>query len=208
MENDTNTTSITVDCYGFSGMVINGLPTSVEQFDAMAGRAGAALDAAIDNFVAHSHLTRVRKTLVEKLEASTGIARKRDGKKYSETESAYIKRLESELGEALWTDHRAAADEAFSETEVSLAKMARSSGISSANVAKKYMDAADKLLAAGKVASFLAKFAPTIELASIVDNGAWATEDSQKILGNEMKKVSLEAERTAREQAAAAIAAL
>lgn len=209
MSDDTTATAeITVSCYNFEGLTITGLPTSIEQFDSMAGRVGAALDAAIDNYIAHTHLTRVRKLLCEKLEASTGIARKRDGKKFAETESSYIKRLESELGEELFTNHRAAAEEAFAETPVNLARIVRVGGGATASIAKKYMEAATGLLQAGKVPAFLAKYLPTVAIEDLVSGGNWVDEDAQRQVAAKIKEISLEAERAAREAAAAKLAAL
>ena len=38
---------------------IAGLPTTVEEFDTAAARVGACLDQAVQNYVAHNHLTTV-----------------------------------------------------------------------------------------------------------------------------------------------------
>lgn len=191
----------TVDCYGFSDLVITGLPQTIEQFDAAAGRVGAALEAATDNYVAHTHLTRVRRTLVEKLEAETGVARKRDGKKITESESAYMKRLEAQFGEDLFTTYRHVAEAAFAETPVNLQRMARTGG--GGTIAKKYLEMVDGLVAEGKVEAFCTKYAIVADLDSLVD-GDKPSEEGYRVIGGKVKSIMLERDRAEREKLKAA----
>lgn len=194
---ELNTISLEVNCCGFDGMTINGLPGSVEMFDTMAGRQGACVETAVDGYVAHTHLTRVRKVLCAKLEVSTGVERKKDGKKFLETEGAFIKRLEAELGDSLYTDHRDAATAAFAETPVNLSRMERQAGAGSAGaVAKKYLEMADAIKLAGKLDAFATKHG--LELTGDADA-------DQKIVGGKLKSIMLEAERSARAAATAAL---
>ena len=71
---------------------------SVEEFDQLAGKAGACLDEAVQHVIAHKHLTRVRSAVVSKLEKLTGIERGKttdeSGKnvKYTESEQVYFRR--------------------------------------------------------------------------------------------------------------------
>lgn len=77
---------------------------SVEEFDQLAGKAGACLDEAVQHVIAHKHLTRVRAAVVSKLEKLTGIERGKttdeSGKnvKYTESEQVYFRRVVQERG--------------------------------------------------------------------------------------------------------------
>lgn len=192
--------SYTTSCYGFENLVIAGLPSSVEQFDTMAGRQGAALEAAVDYYVAHPHLTRVRRVLVEKLEAATGVARKRDGKKVSESAGAYMKRLEAELGEDLWENYRSVAEESFAETPVVLTRIARAS--TGGTIAKKYLEIADEIAKEGKVEAFCAKHG--IAYSDEMFDGDELTEDAQMEIARKVKSLLIDKEREERAKLKAA----
>lgn len=77
---------------------------TVEEFDQLAGQAGACLREATQHVIAHKHLARVRAAVCKKLEELSGIAREKttseDGKneKFSESEQTYFKRVVAAMG--------------------------------------------------------------------------------------------------------------
>ena len=56
------------------------VPESVEEFDSLAGEAGACLSEAVDNVMYRGHLNRARAIVVKVVEEKTGIARREIGR--------------------------------------------------------------------------------------------------------------------------------
>lgn len=185
--------SDTCNSVGFE-FPVNNLPATVEEFDQMAQREGACLDAAIGQYIAHTHLTKVRSILCEKAEELTGIEREKeeeDGKvTYSESEKKYLDRVEAELqseGRSMYEgDLYAKLVEAASSVEVDLTKQTRSGG--STKVAQKWLDMAKDVIAQGKAEAFAEKFGLTL---------TGEEEDDLKTIGSKLKEETLRIQRQA-----------
>lgn len=158
------------DTYNSLGIefTVNGLPSSVEEYDEMAQRQGACLDSAIGQFIAHTHLTKVRSALVAAVEKITGIEREKkeeDGKtSFTETEKTYLDRVESEHlqpeGKSLYEgDIYTKLQAAAAAVEVDLTKQTRVGA--SSKLAQKWLDMAGEIVKAGKADAFAAKYGLT-----------------------------------------------
>jgi hypothetical protein len=193
---------------GFEGLQVS-LPSSASELDQLAKREGAAIDFANSYFLAHIHLTKARKAAVAAIEKKSGVAgeKSEDGKKFTESEGAYIKRVEAIVGEGFIAEYQDVVAAAVAGVEVSFEKAAREVSISSSVPAKKYLEAADLVKGAGKVEKYLAVYAPSVDIDDVLDGNSW-TADGQAILANVIKGVNLEAERKAREESANALKAL
>lgn len=140
---------------------VSGLPATVEKFDEMAQRPGACLEAALSNYLAHNHFSKVRAAVVKALADATGIARKveKDGDRevFAETENQYVKRATAELesaGDSI-DNYMDALTEAAAAVEVDLTKQIRGAG--SDKVAAKWITAAEQIRDAGKLDAVAAK---------------------------------------------------
>ena len=94
------------------GVKINlNIPSTVEEFDQNAKKAGACLDEAVNNIVYRGVLPDFRAMFCERVEKETGIARKfstvKEGDKevevWDETEGKYMSRVRAEKG---WQEDR------------------------------------------------------------------------------------------------------
>lgn len=191
--------SKTYSSLGFD-LTIVGLPTSVEQFNEMAG-ADRCLEYAVQHYVAHSHLSKVRAAICEAVEKATGIERNKEPQdddskavKYNESEGAYIKRVDAELpeGESLEATYSEVIQEAANSVEVDLTKAVRTGG--STKVAQKWLDKAQAIRDAGKLEVFC-------ETHNVVIPEE-ADDDAINILvGNKVRLITLELQKQAEEQA-------
>ena len=120
-------------------ITITGIPSNVEEFDALAKEDGGCLQYAIENVIYRSWLAGFRSAFISLCELKTGIARYTEGEgdelKISEKDTSYLKRLR-EVEETPESDLQAWAQELadvrpFAVNPVSVSK-----------VGKKYMEAA------------------------------------------------------------------
>ena len=164
---------------------------SVEEFDSLAGKKGACLERATQNFMAHTHNARMRKAMVEKLEEVSGIKREsstdEDGKnvKYTETEQAYVSRVEAQLmGTEEWANIRAEVTKAAQSVPVALETI-REFGPN-----KQMVELARGLINEGRVDDFIAKHNLTLDT-------DWSNEENVKALAVEVKRIVEEAKKAA-----------
>lgn len=161
---------------------------TVEEFDNLAGKAGACLAEATNHVIAHKHLARVRQAVCKKLEELSGIERAyttaEDGKskKYTETEQTYVKRVTVELGgsedwEGIIAELKNTAEAVKFELVVSVSR-----------ATKEGLAIADALLASGKASAFAEKYG--IDLPSDAD-------EARQVLAIQAKKVLDEQRRQA-----------
>lgn len=188
--------SKTYSSLGFD-IPIEGLPKTVDEFNSLAGR-DCCLDYAIQHYVAHNHLTKVRAAICAAVEEATGIEREKeenDGKtKYTESDARYIKRVESELpdGESLETTYLEPIIEAAKSVPVDLTKTVRAGGTS--KTAQKWLDKASAIIEAGKLDAFCEAHDLTI------DEDA-DEETILNVVGQKVRLVSLELQKQAEAQA-------
>lgn len=150
----------TFDC--LFGKINISCPTTVEEFDNLAGRSGAALDFAVKQVIYHKTLGDAREEIVEaaeeafdfaRLEIDTGKKTKKEGKPITvwEEPDDYVKRLFADKGwdrtnpPKEWLDLTAALEVAFDpSTKVRESK--------SKTLAKVYITAVESIYKAGSVA--------------------------------------------------------
>jgi len=177
---------------------IEGLPSSVAEFDELAKREGACLEHAINNYVAHTHLTKVRAAICKTVETETGIPRKTEKREddkvvYDETEAKFIKRVNVELAkddESLEEHYIDAIKTAAAAVEVDLTKAVRSAG--SSKLAQKWLDKAASVIASGKAEAFA-------EAKGITLSGD--EEDDQQAIGSKIRDITAELQKQALEDA-------
>lgn len=161
---------------------------TVEEFDNLAGKAGACLMEATNHVIAHKHLGRVRAAVCKKLEELTGIERKKttaeDGssEKYAETEQTYFRRVVAECGgNDDWNDIENAIKETASNVKFELV-------VTVARATKEGLAMADALIVQGKAQAFADKYG--IELPA-------DDKEARTVLAIQIKKVLDEQKRQA-----------
>ena len=177
---------------------IEGLPSTAAEFDELAKREGACLEHAVNNYVAHSHLTKVRAAICERVEKETGISRKTEEREddkviYTETEKQYINRVNAELtkdDESLEEHYIDAIKEAAASVVVDLTKSVRTAG--SAKLAQKWIDKAASVIAAGKAETFA-------EAKGITLSGD--EEDDLQAIGSKIRDITAQLQKQALEDA-------
>ena len=180
---------MTIDTNVF-GLEINvNVPfNTVEEFDNLAGKAGACLAEATNHVIAHKHLGRVRAVVCKKLEELSGIVREytttEDGKskKYTESEQTYFRRVTAAMGgsenwDSILAELKAAAEGVKFELVVTVAR-----------ATKEGLAMADALIAQGKDQAFADKFG--IELPA-------DENEKRQVLAIQVKKVLDEQKRQA-----------
>lgn len=174
----------TYDC--LFGKITLALPTTVEEYDKLAGREGAALDAAVKQTVYHKTLGDAREAIVEaaeaafdfaRLEIDTGKKTKKENKPITvwEEPDDYVKRLFAEKGwdrnnpPAEWTD-------LTSKLEIEFDPSARVRESKAKTLAKVYVAAVDQIYKAGKQATAAEKLGLTLTGDEAADKKAigWA----------------------------------
>lgn len=152
-----------------STLVFDGLtkevPSSVEEFDQLAKKQGAALESAIMNVLYRGTLAKFRAAFVEWLAKETGIARKTrtegEGEKAKtvpdEKDSVYVDRViatlsggDDDKAAAIVAGWQAKAQELMDAAEFNPAESERKGGDGSKLVAKTYINWAKDAIAAGK----------------------------------------------------------
>ena len=161
---------------------------SVEEFDNLAGKAGACLVEATNHVIAHKHLGRVRAAVCKKLEELSGIERtfttSEDGKskKYTESEQTYFRRVTAEMGgsedwDNILAELKATAEAVKFELVVTVAR-----------ATKEGLAMADALIAQGKAQAFADKYG--IDLPA-------DEKEARNVLAIQVKKVLDEQKRQA-----------
>lgn len=188
--------SVKKDILGFEVEIPN-IPETLAELVAAAGSEQAVLDGALAYTLYHSHFTKLRTAIVEKLEKLTGIARETEevnGKtKVVEKDGSYIARLEEELGAETLQGYLAEVQEVSTNLPVSYTPTVRGVG-TGGKPAQKWLAMVDDLISADKLEAFASKF--DIDLTQ--DESDWRTDVAQKL-----KEVVTNAQRAA---AAAALA--
>lgn len=171
----------------------------------MAQTEGACLKRAIQQYLDHSHASKVRAAICAKVEELTGIERKHetndDGKKtkFTETENVYITRVENTLAQEDRSlnseEFEPAIQEAAAAVPVDLTKTVRSGG-SVNNVAKKWLDMATALIEAGKWDAFVEKYNVTL-----TDDD----EQNLRLVGDKCRTVTAEIQKKALADAMASV---
>lgn len=158
--------SVTQKSIGFT-IKVNGVPETAEEFDQLAKKEGACVEAATNHIMMHSHLGKFRSALAEKLEEVTGIKRKTktigegaDAKEVvDETEAKYIGRLEGQLAEQgrdLYSEFAATAQEVADKIEFDVTP-GRTPGAGQ-KPAKKYLAYYAKLKEEDKLEAFAERY--------------------------------------------------
>lgn len=150
----------TRELLGFTVPVVGMVETLQEAISAAGGEQNVLNDY-LNNVLAHSHYSVLRREIVKQLEKLTGIKRKTvkegEGDKakdvIAEKDGQYIARLETELGEDAVKSFESAIADACGKIPVDYSVGTRGS----ATPAKKWLAAVDDLITAGKFEKFLAK---------------------------------------------------
>lgn len=148
------------------------VPTTEKEFDDLAGRVGACIEAAVKQVIFHKTLGDVREDIVEaaiaafdfpRLEVDTGRKRKSDGTpiKVDEDADAFVKRLFADRNwdtanpPKEWIELVAAIPVEFDPSTKPRESKAKV-------LAKVYLQAVDKIVAAGALAGAAAKLGVTL----------------------------------------------
>ena len=181
------------------GFEINiNVPETVEEYDNLAKKAGACLESAVLNTIYRAVLNVFRSDFCEALEKKVGIARKTkpSGRKvkdeagkdteediliYDETESEYFDRVLAETK----TEKSAYSDIAneVAATMVFDPSASEKKPAGPKKTAKKYLDAATQIQAAGKLETVAAMLATKLNMvveATIESVGAAIAEDQRR----------------------------
>lgn len=157
---------ITVSLLGFD-IVRAGFPATLTDLVGQIGEE-AVYSRFLAHFTAHTDNGRVRKAIVERLEAETGFkrARKESGSTvtYDETEGQYIARLEKHLaseGSSL-DEYSEYAQEAADSVAIDLTPPVRGGG-STSKPAAKWLAGVAQLLAEGRLEGAYEKLGVTLE---------------------------------------------
>lgn len=149
-------------------IVINNLPETAEEFDTLAGRAGACVEAAVQQVLYHRYFATLRPAVAEALEKESKFARhfelkgdEENAVKIYENDKAYVGRLRQAIedGEVDFTEEDIAAtvQATVDSLPVNFKPAVRGTGLGS-KPAKKWMETAAAIMSSEEsLANFFTK---------------------------------------------------
>lgn len=179
----------TKEILGFNVPIV-GIVETLDEAISAAGSKEAVLKDYVNNVLAHSHYTVVRKVIIATLVAATGIAQIKNEKGVvTEKDAEYIARLETQLGESGLAQYNSVVAEAVGKISVDYTPGTRGQGSANAAPAKKWLAYYDELVTAEKLDAFCSKHGITQE---------GVTEDDLKVkVALKVKEIVTEKEKAA-----------